>query len=287
MNTSTTILACTDGSSYAASVYDHALWAAAQLSATVHVLYMIPPFNDATGLKNFSGSIGLDSRQVLKTELVKFEEAQGRIAQAKAHAILEDARAHLQAAAFKDYTADARHGHLAEYVERYESGAELVIIGKRGESADFERLHLGANVEQLIRSCHQPVLVAARTFRPVQRALIAYDGGRSACKAVEYLVQSPLLHGVELHLLAVGQPYSQIATDLAETGERLLGVGYQVKCVHENGNPEDVFASYISENEVDLLVMGAYGHSRIRQLIVGSTTTTMVRTSRVPVLMFR
>ncbi|MEO6054349.1 MAG: universal stress protein, partial [Chthoniobacterales bacterium] len=36
-----------------------------------------------------------------------------------------------------------------------------------------------------------------------------------------------------------------------------------------------------------LLVMGAYGHSRIRQLMVGSTTTAMVRTCQVPVLMFR
>jgi nucleotide-binding universal stress UspA family protein len=36
-----------------------------------------------------------------------------------------------------------------------------------------------------------------------------------------------------------------------------------------------------------LLAMGAYGHSRIRQLIVGSTTTTLLRTSAVPVLILR
>ncbi|WP_372803402.1 universal stress protein, partial [Paracoccus seriniphilus] len=36
----------------------------------------------------------------------------------------------------------------------------------------------------------------------------------------------------------------------------------------------------------DMLVMGAYGHSRIRSLVIGSTTTEMVRSCKVPVLMF-
>ena len=55
----------------------------------------------------------------------------------------------------------------------------------------------------------------------------------------------------------------------------------------EGGEPELALQNYMKVYEVDLLVMGAYGHSRIRQLIVGSTTTTLLRTSLVPVLVLR
>ncbi|WP_426148757.1 universal stress protein [Polaromonas sp. DSR2-3-2] len=45
--------------------------------------------------------------------------------------------------------------------------------------------------------------------------------------------------------------------------------------------------NYLKAHAVDLLVIGAYGHSRVRQLIMGSTTTTLLRTSPVPVLVLR
>ena len=55
----------------------------------------------------------------------------------------------------------------------------------------------------------------------------------------------------------------------------------------EAGRPEDVIASVVGATPGALLVMGAYGHSPLRNLIVGSTTTAMVRTVRVPVLLVR
>jgi nucleotide-binding universal stress UspA family protein len=48
-----------------------------------------------------------------------------------------------------------------------------------------------------------------------------------------------------------------------------------------------VIGNRVELGGIDLLVMGAYGHSRIRSLIVGSTTAAMARRCRIPVLMFR
>lgn len=287
MESQATILACTDGSVYAPSVYDHAVWAARRLDARIHVLHMVDPSGSPTDLHNFSGSIGLDARQNLKDELVKLEETRARVAQLKSTAILGAAREHLHQAGFTDFIADAKHGLLAESVEEYEEGAELVVIGKRGESADFERLHLGAGVERVIRTCRHPVLVASRAFKPIRRVLIAYDGGPSARRALDYTATAPLLRDLECHLLAVGKPHAKISEDLAAAHERLQSTGHKVEHHHLSGHAEEVFAAFIAEHEIDLLIMGAYGHSRIRQLIVGSTTTTMVRTCRIPVLMFR
>lgn len=48
-----------------------------------------------------------------------------------------------------------------------------------------------------------------------------------------------------------------------------------------------VIASYVENKDISLLVMGAYGHSRIRHLVIGSTTAQMLRSSHIPVLLFR
>ena len=62
--------------------------------------------------------------------------------------------------------------------------------------------------------------------------------------------------------------------------------GYVVTAENMAGNPESVIADKVLSEGFDLVVMGAYGHSRIRNLIIGSTTTEMVRSCMVPVLLF-
>jgi nucleotide-binding universal stress UspA family protein len=74
---------------------------------------------------------------------------------------------------------------------------------------------------------------------------------------------------------------------LDEAAAKLRSVGYAVTSHATSGDPETVIADAVKREGIQLLVMGAYGHSPIRVLILGSTTTTMVRTCLVPVLMFR
>jgi nucleotide-binding universal stress UspA family protein len=53
------------------------------------------------------------------------------------------------------------------------------------------------------------------------------------------------------------------------------------------GQVDTVIAAAVDAQGIDLLVMGAYGHSRIRNLIIGSTTSEMLRSCKVPVVLFR
>jgi len=53
------------------------------------------------------------------------------------------------------------------------------------------------------------------------------------------------------------------------------------------GQPEKVLGDLTEAEGIDLLVMGAYGHSRVRSLIIGSTTSEMIRTCRVPIVLMR
>lgn len=281
------ILACTDGSIYAPSVYQHAAWAAERLKIGVHVLHMLNPHHEAPVKTDLSGSIGFNARKHLLEEIVELEAAQSKLAAKRGEAILEDARAQLEAAGVREVLADQKHGKLSDSISNYEKDAELVVLGKRGNNADFEKGHLGTNLERVIRSCEHPVLVAAREFKPMRNFIIAFDGGKSARKAVDYAASSPLLKGMHAYLLYVGSGNAKVEAALADAAEQLRTAGYEVTIEQRAGEPEKVIERVVAQDHIDLLVMGAYGHSPIRQFIVGSTTTAMIRSVKLPVLLFR
>ena len=281
------ILSCTDGSLYAPSVYQHSAWAATRLNTSVSLLHVIDPHRELSHGGDLTGAIGFNASEELTQELVKLEATQARVARLKGTAILADATAQLTAAGIAPIETFQRHGTLVETLAELEPAASLVVIGKRGEHADFAKGHLGGQVERVIRTSVRPVLVAARAFQPIESFLIAYDGGASIRKALDFIATSPLLKGLSCHLLRAGRIDDNARYYLDETADKLRLSGYRVTSQAIAGAPEEVIASYVKEQHIDLLVMGAYGHSPIRQFILGSTTTTMVRTCQIPVLMFR
>jgi nucleotide-binding universal stress UspA family protein len=284
-----TLIACTDGSLYSASIYQNSAWAASRLGASVHVLHVIE-HHESREKVDLSGSIGFDANAELLEELTRLDESHARVARLRGKAILDDAVKQIGIADMgftRAVTATQRHGSLVETLDEFEKNAMLVVIGKRGEHADFAKGHLGSNLERVVRSAQVPVLVAAREFKPVSRFLIAFDGGVSALKAVHHVATQPLLRGLECHIVAVGKSGAAVGRDLEDAALSLRGAGFTVAADLVAGDPDEVIASQVIQRNIDLLVMGAYGHSPIRQFILGSTTTSLIRTCQVPLLLFR
>jgi nucleotide-binding universal stress UspA family protein len=209
------------------------------------------------------------------------------LAQMRGRAILEDGQARLAAAGIAAVTTKLRIGDFVETVAEMEAAADLIVVGKRGEAADFAKLHLGSNLERVVRASHKPVLVTARAFKPIESILIAYDGGTSAMKAVDHIARSDLFAGLRCRLLGVGAETAESRRRLADAEALLNAGGYRVSADILPGQPDRVIAEAVEAEGIDLLVMGAYGHSRIRNLIIGSTTTEMIRSCKIPVMLFR
>lgn len=283
----TNILACTDGSIYASSVYNHTAWAAAKMSASVHVLHMLNPHHEDPVKADTSGSIGLGAKSALLAEIVELEAARAKVARKHGEVILEDAVTQLRAAGVEQIVADQKHGRLSDSIDNYERDADLVVIGKRGNHADFAAGHIGHNLERVVRSCQHPVLVASREFSKMERFILAFDGGSSSKKAVQYAANNPLLQGMKCHLLSIGKGSDKLKAALDQAKRLLSEAGFDVSAEIRDGEPDKVIGEAVAEDHIDLLVMGAYGHSHIRHLIVGSTTTAMIRTVQIPVLLFR
>jgi len=279
------IIALADGSAYAASVCDHAAWVSGRTGAAVELLHVLG--RREGGPQDLSGAIRLGARTALLEDLAALDAARAKLVARRGHAILEDAQAILTRDGVTDVTQRLRHGDLVEAVAEVEASASMILLGKRGQAADFAKGHLGSNLERIVRASHKPVLVASRAFKPVAKVLIAFDGGGSASKAVDHVARNPLYAGLAVQIVTVGPESADAAKALATARATLQSAGLMAEARIIGGQPETALGAMIDTEGFDLVVMGAYGHSRIRSLVIGSTTTELIRACKVPVVQVR
>jgi nucleotide-binding universal stress UspA family protein len=281
------VMACLDTSIYADSVIDHAAWASARLEAALVCLHVLDRETAGAVSADYSGSIGVDTQSTLLEELAELDAQRSRLAMQHGRALLERATERAAQAGAREPESLQRHGTLVETATQLEEDVRLFVIGKRGESVDSGKGHLGANLERTVRAVHRPLLVASRRFRPVRSFAIAYDGSDTSRKCVAMVCQSPLLRGLDCHLIVAGSEDGRMRDRLDWARRELEAAGHKSQVVVRPGNSDDVIAEQVEALDIDLLVMGAYGHSRIRHLIVGSTTTSVLRNCSIPVLLLR
>jgi nucleotide-binding universal stress UspA family protein len=280
------IIAFVDGSIYSASVCEHAAWAASRTGWAVEILHVLGR-REGAAKTDLSGSIALGARTALLEELAALDAQRAKLVSHRGRAILEDARAIVDMAGVTEITTRLRQGDIVDTLAEQEAGAELVLIGKRGEAADFAKGHLGSNLERIVRASHRPILVASRGFRPISRVLVAWDGGPSAMRAVDHIARSPLYQGLAVTVATVGSASETARKGLEDARAMLAAAGLDAGTEILSGQPETALGELVEKTPYDLLVMGAYGHSRIRSLIIGSTTTAMLRSCKVPVVLVR
>lgn len=283
----TTVLACVDGSIYADSVVGHAQWAASRLQTGVELLQVLG--RPEASAEDLSGGLIAGARRKLLERLAELDAERAKLALAEARLRLDEATERMTADGVAPVAKTIRHGDLLETIaERVEAvDAALVVVGKRGEAADFAKLHLGSNLERILRGAVRPVLVAARAWKPIQRFVLAFDNRPSAARAVEAAAESPLFVGLSGVILYAGEAGSTGAHACAAAAERLQAKGAKVEAKVVAGPAAEAVPKAVAELGADLLAMGAYGHSSLMSMVLGSTTSAVIRDSRVPVLVYR
>ncbi|MDH5834832.1 universal stress protein [Luteimonas kalidii] len=281
------VLAAIDPSVYSESVAHYAAWAAKRLDAPLEYLHVLDRHPEHAPSSDLSGNLALGARETLLQELAALDESRSRLAQDCGRALLGHAQA--IAVSFHGVQAESRlrHGALVDTLAEHEAQVRLFVLGKRGEHADFARGHLGSEVERVVRAMHRPILVVSRAYAEITRVLVAFDGSATTRKGVEMVAGSPLFRGLNIEVVTVGAPSDANRRNLEWALATLATAGIDGQGAIVEGEADDVIAQQVKSQQIDLLVMGAYGHSRIRQLIVGSTTTSVLRTCRVPVLLLR
>ncbi len=281
------ITALVDGSRYSESVCDHAAWFATREDASLMLLHVLGRREGVGDNADLSGSIGLGARTALLEELAELDGQKARLSNKRGRAILEDGKRRAEALGAKNVSTSLRNGELLETLLEFSESTDLIAIGKRGVASNFDMEHLGSNLERVVRSTNKPVLVAARAFKPINKLLVAFDGGASAMKAIEHLAASPVFSGLDCLVLQIGNATSAGNQRLDGAVQVLLEAGVNAQSRSQPGQADSVITETVEKESFDMLIMGAYGHSRIRNLIIGSTTAQMLASCKVPVMLFR
>ena len=180
------------------------------------------------------------------------------------------------------------HANLATVVMEHGRAADLIMAGQT--DPDWDQSPLLDFPERLALESGRPVLVipyAGRYPRIGRNVVIAWKAGRESARAVFDAL--PLLQGAEnVHILEIKgrgdessmSPDTSIAASLARHGIK--------PTIRTSVAPDtsvgDEILSRTSDLDADLLVMGAYGHSRMRELVFGGATRHIARHMTVPTL---
>lgn len=277
----TNVIACIDGSTASATVCDYAAWAAQRLDAPLDLLHVLDHSRYPV-TADYSGNLALGGREHLMQELADLDARRNRLALEQGKMMLEAAHARVVAAGASEPSSRQRHGDLVDTLVELEDGMRLLVIGKQGEEHNGVGAQVGDNVERVIRAVRRPILVTTGEFAPPQTIMLAYDGSETTRKGVTMLADSPMFKGLDCHLVSVGK-----SEDLQWASDKLSDSGHQVTRAQLEGEVEPALHAYQQSHNVDLVVMGAYGHSRIREFFVGSTTNKMIREAKVPHLLLR
>jgi nucleotide-binding universal stress UspA family protein len=159
---------------------------------------------------------------------------------------------------------------------------DLIIIGKPDAESETP---LAATLDAALFDTGRPVLVATAVAAIGNRIAIAWNGSAQAARVVAGSL--PFLRlADQVTVLTVGDiGRSASATDLVAYLGR-----HDVRAAHEaltadHATVGATLLAYVGRSQIDLLVMGAYGHSRLREMILGGATRHVLAATTVPILM--
>lgn len=280
------IVACIDGSNAAPAVCDYAAWASLHMKTPLTLLHVLDEARYPVE-PDLAGNIGLGTREVLMEELADLDRQRSKLALEHGHHMLDEAERRVVKTEVPDVIKRQRHGDLTESLLALENETRLFVMGLHGESSSGSDVHVGSQLETVIRSVHRPILLVPDEFKKPESAMFAFDGSATAFKGIELLAASGVLERMPLHLIMIGPDTADRWEHLKQAEKMLAEVSTDITLAIRAGDVEPTLHSYQEEHNIDLLVMGAYGHSKIRSFLVGSTTTTMLETAKKPLVILR
>ena len=280
------IITCLDGSAFSNAVCSAGIWAANKLSKPLLLLHAIEKENVAAA-EDLSGAIGLGARSSLLKEMAALDEQRSKVALEMGKEMLANAQTIAEQQGCAQIEQTQRHSDIVEAICDLESDARLIVIGRSGQRNKPDFNAIGSHIEQVIRQVHTPVLIANKDFSAPKSFMLAYDGRETADKAVKRIIEGGLLHGMTCHLVTVKNKQSGVMEKFKATEKMLRDSGFDVKASFLE---DAIFAGlmdYKTNNEVDMLVMGAFSHSKLAQAFLGSNTLKMIENTHLPMLILR
>ncbi|WP_350585783.1 universal stress protein [Pseudoalteromonas sp. RB2-MNA-CIBAN-0110] len=280
------IITCIDGSVITHAVTEAAIWASKKLDKSISFIHMLEKIQQ-TNVGNYTGTIGLGAQSDLLEEMTKLDEHRSKVSLKLADELLDSVAVQAKIAHIQNYELIKRHGDVIDAIIDFKDDTRLIVIGRNGVDHRVDLNALGSHIETLVRSASQPILLISRKFKQPNSFMIAYDGRETADKALQQVIDGGLLHGLHCHLVSINNNEKNLEEKFLNAQFKLSSMGFEVSASFLEGNIFDSLMQYKEQNNIDLIVMGAFGHSKLRQFFVGSNTIKMLENNDVPVIILK
>lgn len=179
---------------------------------------------------------------------------------------------------------DVRSGSAMTTFAESTGTADLVSM-PRGE---YDRGAIGSEVEVLVKQVPHPFLIASEPVEALRTLAVAYDGSAGAIRALAAaadIARNWRGEPLEIVVIEAVRTADEVGPHLKDAEDYLAL--YELSCRTRTlvGSPAEVIASFAASEKIDLLCMGAYGHSSLREFLLGSTTHDVVKRRRAPILL--
>jgi nucleotide-binding universal stress UspA family protein len=273
------VIACLDCPDHVQAVLEASMWASMRLRAPIGLLHSVPSLQQKAAV-NYSGCLNVNDENALleqfisKEHLGNFElKAQGRLLLSQATSYCEQQRHKLTT-----YTLH-RHENLNQSIDYVDDKAQLIVIG--------HKVTCKSTLDQLIRVSHCPILVTHAPFLPPTTALFAFDNSPTCHKLLNWLCKTPLIRTLTVHIVMIGKETSDNCDALREAYARLRQAGIKSKkTLLDCRDVASALNYYQDQNDIGLLITGAFGQSRLRELLQGSDTKKLLVSTKTPYLLF-
>lgn len=290
-NETNSIIACVDGSAHTHAVLDATLWCAKQLNAPIGLLHAHDR-QATTSPHDYSGSLGFGSREHLLAELAKVDAERNTIMREHGKVLLSEAKSYLE----EKYAHSPQQPHvfllhrqetLKDSIKHLQDDVQLIVLGQKGEDAENPREHVGSQLETAVRVAHCPALVVTENFTKPKTALYAFDNRQNTLAGLKWLAAHPMFTKTHIHMVFVADESEHNKEELRRAAAKLKQHGLNVTSKLVAGNAKNVLVDYQKQENTDMLIMGAYGHSRLREFFMGSTTQHLLKNNLKSILMMR
>jgi len=282
------VVACIDGTMLTESVCDYSAWVANKLTAPLKLLHTINHHHETPITSDLSGNIGFGSQEHLQEQITLLEQEQSKLKLQQGKLMLEAAKECVAKKGIVTPTCSQRHGDLIESLIVLEDEIRVLVLGLKGQVHENKPHQIGAKLEAIIRSLHRPILIVNDTFKTPERFMIAYDGSQAANKAVEMVANSPLFKNLSCHLVCVNNNEKTAAEQLEQASNTLKSIsGLDLTTSRLKGKVDLELCNYQQQHDIDLTIMGAFSHTRIHDMLLGSFTHKMLINTKKPLLLLR
>lgn len=273
------ILAPQDGSTYSKAALDYSVWLAKKFGAGINGLFVIDTVAlEGPFLHDLSGSLGFEPFLNFSARMREALEERGKTITAA----FDEACKEAGVPAESQITVGIVAGEICDKAKV----ADLVVIGRRGINAKFDYGLLGSTTESVLRRSPKPVLIVPEKFVEPRKPLLAYDGSPNASKAMRSAAEWAKTLSLELTVLTVSASGEESSL-LNDARKYLAPYNIDAKFVNTDGDAPVAIESYYKDNGHDLLFMGTSHHSRIVEMVLGSTAEHVMRSVEGPVFLER